>query len=242
MLNNLDDFIAPSQACVNPIFSNSASAKGNEKEQNKEKSGFARIVIGADETIAPALVVQPDLIKTSTTKKAQVSLSDCLACSGCVTSAETVLVQNQSIEQFYKDVKSMKRITVVSVSPASLASVAYSLNIDISEAGHRITTYLKSVGVDVVVDCSVGSDIALLEACEEFMFRFQHGEKNAISTITKQNNTNDSLLRTNVKVQRFKRRRQNSKWKRPAVTIAQSATKVVDQQGQPVDLEAEKQR
>ena len=45
-------------------------------------------------------LLAPNLIKaTGDTKTAKVSLSDCLACSGCVTSAETVLIQQQSVEQ-----------------------------------------------------------------------------------------------------------------------------------------------
>lgn len=40
--------------------------------------------------------VKPDLIKASNTQTAKVSLDDCLACSGCVTSAETVLITQQS--------------------------------------------------------------------------------------------------------------------------------------------------
>jgi hypothetical protein len=51
---------------------------------------------------AKAGLLAPNLIKATGTgdkKTAKVSLSDCLACSGCVTSAETVLIQQQSVEQ-----------------------------------------------------------------------------------------------------------------------------------------------
>ena len=34
--------------------------------------------------------------------KVEISLGDCLACSGCVTSAETVLISQQSHEELYK--------------------------------------------------------------------------------------------------------------------------------------------
>jgi iron only hydrogenase large subunit-like protein len=46
--------------------------------------------------------VRPDLIKSSGDKIASVTLQDCLACSGCVTSAETVLIQQHSVEEFLK--------------------------------------------------------------------------------------------------------------------------------------------
>lgn len=32
----------------------------------------------------------------------EISLTDCLACSGCITSAETVLVQQQSIDEMMR--------------------------------------------------------------------------------------------------------------------------------------------
>lgn len=43
--------------------------------------------------------VRPDLIKKGVGDVAKVSLNDCLACSGCVTSAETVLITQQSIAE-----------------------------------------------------------------------------------------------------------------------------------------------
>lgn len=40
--------------------------------------------------------------KASKLAKAQITLNDCLACSGCITSAETVLITQQSSEELYK--------------------------------------------------------------------------------------------------------------------------------------------
>ena len=50
--------------------------------------------------------------------------------SGCVTSAETVLIQQQSYESFLKEIKninspdSMETIVIVAISPNSLASIS----------------------------------------------------------------------------------------------------------------------
>ena len=46
--------------------------------------------------------IRPDLIKSGGDKIASVTLQDCLACSGCVTSAETVLIQQHSVDEFLK--------------------------------------------------------------------------------------------------------------------------------------------
>lgn len=35
-------------------------------------------------------------------KKAEITLNDCLACSGCITSAESVLIAQQSQEELYR--------------------------------------------------------------------------------------------------------------------------------------------
>lgn len=96
-LADLDgDWIAPSQACVNPIFSdNPVSPEKNSGAQKKKLS------LALEDVVEPAEPsMRPDLIRTATgasgEKKAQVSLNDCLACSGCVTSAEAVLITAQS--------------------------------------------------------------------------------------------------------------------------------------------------
>lgn len=54
----------------------------------------------------------------------KVSLNDCLACSGCVTSAETVLLQAQSLKEFMARCEDPDAIVVVSISPQSRASLA----------------------------------------------------------------------------------------------------------------------
>lgn len=38
-------------------------------------------------------------------EKAAITLSDCLACSGCVTSAETVLIQQQSVDELLRVIR-----------------------------------------------------------------------------------------------------------------------------------------
>lgn len=43
-----------------------------------------------------------------------ISLSDCLACSGCITSAESVLVQQQNYEELFKIINENKTSKVCS--------------------------------------------------------------------------------------------------------------------------------
>lgn len=44
--------------------------------------------------------MKPDLIKKNLQQVAKVSLSDCLACSGCITTAETLLIETHSVQEF----------------------------------------------------------------------------------------------------------------------------------------------
>ncbi len=49
---------------------------------------------------------QPDLIKTQAGGVASVTVADCLACSGCVSSAEAVLIQQQSHAELLRALES----------------------------------------------------------------------------------------------------------------------------------------
>ncbi len=102
-LRDLDDFITPSQKCVNPLFSDKTRGWGNENGTTSAGGGLV-LELEPDEairetTLGPEVQQQqqqrrrPDLIKSTTKQTATVTLNDCLACSGCITSAETVLIQ-----------------------------------------------------------------------------------------------------------------------------------------------------
>jgi iron only hydrogenase large subunit-like protein len=77
-LSDLDDFLKPAVECTKPLI--------------------AKI----DDTNIIDTGIRPNLIKSGTDKIASVTLQDCLACSGCVTSAETVLIQQHSVEELLK--------------------------------------------------------------------------------------------------------------------------------------------
>lgn len=76
--DDLNDFISPGVACIKPIETLPAT------ETNAQSANENEVIL--DGTQAP----------TKTNAPAEISLTDCLACSGCVTSAEAVLVSLQS--------------------------------------------------------------------------------------------------------------------------------------------------
>lgn len=63
-------------------------------------------------------------------EKAKISLDDCLACSGCVTSAETVLITQQSHEELRKVLGANKeRAGLLCLSPALHFLLTHSLHV-----------------------------------------------------------------------------------------------------------------
>lgn len=86
--DDLNDFISPSVACIKPIESLPPSSSSNEPT---ESSGLEHeVILGGQQATEPSTTNNPN------TDPSKISLTDCLACSGCVTSAEAVLVSLQS--------------------------------------------------------------------------------------------------------------------------------------------------
>ena len=76
-LTDLDDYLSPAQDCI-------------VLDASKSKAGKAKISI--EDELAPPK--KPNLIKQKDGEtKGTVNLYDCLACSGCVTSSEVVLME-----------------------------------------------------------------------------------------------------------------------------------------------------
>ncbi|XP_050532652.1 cytosolic iron-sulfur assembly component 3 [Daktulosphaira vitifoliae] len=163
-LADLDDFITPSLECIKPV------------EFEKSIGTGAKIKIGTDGSYEQ----ETKDGKNEKLKQVEISLTDCLACSGCITSAETVLVQQQSTDEMMRILNSQKNITennqkiiVVSLSIQSCVSFALSNNISVQQAALKICGYFKQLGANLVYDLKLAEDIALLESQEEFMERYQ---------------------------------------------------------------------
>merc|ERR1719464_638479 len=135
-------------------------------------------------------VQKPNLIKSKASAKnpkaeiGQVSLSDCLACSGCVTSAETVLLQEQSGQEFLKRVSS-SQLTVVTVSAEARSSLAQHCGASPLLTLQRLATVLHRLGVAHVLEGSAAEAIALLEAKAEFVRRFREANGTVKGTAAK---------------------------------------------------------
>uniref|UniRef100_A0A663LKI7 Nuclear prelamin A recognition factor-like protein n=2 Tax=Athene cunicularia TaxID=194338 RepID=A0A663LKI7_ATHCN len=113
-------------------------------------------------------------------EKAKITLNDCLACSGCITSAESVLITQQSHEELCKMLTfnktaspSEQKLVVVSVSPQSRASLAARCKMGVLETAKKLTAFFKSLGVHYVFDTTFSRNFSLLESQREFVKRFR---------------------------------------------------------------------
>ncbi|GFY91629.1 ferredoxin hydrogenase [Actinidia rufa] len=151
-IGDLNDYIAPSQGCVVSLKGIKPTPHKLQKSENAEKSRSA-----------------PNPVQTDPVK---ISLKDCLACSGCITSAETVMLEKQSLDEFLSSIKKGKTV-IVSLSPQSRASLAVHFGLSSLQIFKKLTTFLKSLGVKAVFDTSCSRDLALIESCNEFISRYK---------------------------------------------------------------------
>ncbi|TIB67811.1 iron hydrogenase [Wallemia mellicola] len=158
-ITDLNDFITPGQECIKPV-----------KETNKPKQ----------EEVAPDAPTTEITIgengeyyeQNQKLEKAEITLNDCLACSGCITSAETVLIESQSHLEVkkYLSKDNDKKTMIASISPQSLASISASLSSRPSNEVllRRLRHHLKSIGFDYVFDTTFSRHLSLLEILNEF--------------------------------------------------------------------------
>ena len=160
-ISDLDDFILPSQECIKPVKVERTAGKKGSKAKIKIKDG------GQDDGAS------------KTYEKATITLADCLACSGCITSAETVLIEMQSGKQLEKILADKTAgadgaftHVVLSMQLQPVLSVAQKFGAESgTEAAERLATFAKNLGVDVVTDLAVAEKMCLLELRKEFLNR-----------------------------------------------------------------------
>ncbi|XP_004705841.1 cytosolic iron-sulfur assembly component 3 [Echinops telfairi] len=164
-LTDLDDFIGPSQDCIKPV-----------KVDRRPGSGVAKIHIEDDGSY---FQVSHDG-GTRKLEKAKISLNDCLACSGCVTSAESVLISQQSHGELRKVLREngaaapgQQKLVVASVSPQSVASLAARFQLKPTDTARKLTAFFKKIGVHRVFDTAFSRNFSLLESQREFVRRYR---------------------------------------------------------------------
>ncbi|CAM8977948.1 unnamed protein product [Rhodiola kirilowii] len=140
-ISDLNDFIAPSQDCIVSLKGQKPAAAKPERAEAC-KSPFFVVLINKKQSF-----VADEPVK--------ISLKDCLACSGCITSAETVMLEKQSLDE---------------------AALAVQYGLSSRQVFKKLTTFFKSLGVKAVYDTSCSRDISLIESCTEFVARYRYSK------------------------------------------------------------------
>ncbi|KAM0353500.1 hypothetical protein ACHAPU_001512 [Fusarium lateritium] len=150
--DDLNDFISPGVACIKPVETLPAAPPPQSQSLETE------------------VILDGQQSASNPNAPAQISLTDCLACSGCVTSAEAVLVSLQSHAEVLTTLDSAPalrlatddsgkfrvegledknaRLFVVSVSPQTRANLAAACGGGVSEAdaGHMLNNLFRGPG------------------------------------------------------------------------------------------------
>lgn len=116
-------------------------------------------------------VPKPVQTEDGPAKPVTINLTDCLACSGCITSAETVLVAQQTYSQLLDalDWGKYKQV-IVSVAPQSLTSLAVKHKLGLEETWGKLNYFLKHIlGVSRVLDVGKIRGITLKAMAKEYL-------------------------------------------------------------------------
>jgi len=173
--DDLNDFISPSVACIKPVETLPTTSLSNN----------------------PYEVTTEDAALAANPPPAQISLTDCLACSGCVTSAEAMLVSLQSYQEVmtmldtYKGIDLSSRsnqslsedhtnskLFIATISPQARASIAAAFGVTEREAGSMIHNFLvdqtgiksksqNNTGFFDTYDSNTFRELALVAAADE---------------------------------------------------------------------------
>jgi iron only hydrogenase large subunit-like protein len=219
ILDDVDDYLAPSQACINPAFQPKEATKEDEKKEDaneeddklKEKETTAVVVPRRRRRrpAAPSLnnnnnnnlaIPQAPSAKSAAEEKdkdpVKASIADCLACSGCVTTAETVLMEQRHSLTSLKNqlpLMSQDHHRALLISPASLADLCRHLGItnNLTTQRQLTTLFHQLLHVSLVVDGNLPLIWSLQAQAEEFCRLYQQGRNNKnLDNLNNNNNHN----------------------------------------------------
>ncbi|EEB07411.1 iron hydrogenase [Schizosaccharomyces japonicus yFS275] len=152
---DLNDYLNPGVACVKPV----KVQKKQDNQQNIKVNGESYYEVTKDTGEVEELGI------------ASISLNDCLACSGCITSAESVLINLQSYHEVLKFVnaKEADDFFILQMSPQARASLAAYYNLSVQEVQLWIqSVFTNELKFNVVVDTGFSREISLRQAAIEF--------------------------------------------------------------------------
>lgn len=171
--DDLNDFISPGVACIKPPASTNTNTNTTTTDSYNE-NGEVEIQIDSQGNPLEISKIDGKQIQTNQLTPAQISLADCLACSGCITSAEEVLVAQHSHQELIKALQSptKNKVFVVSISHQSRASLAMAYNVTIEIMDKLlINLFIKQMGFTYIIGTSLGRKLSLINEAKEVINR-----------------------------------------------------------------------
>lgn len=153
--DDLNDFISPGVACIKPVNTVPESAENGEVDIQIDANGNPLEISKIDG-------------KINSLSPAQISLADCLACSGCITSAEEILVAQHSHEELIRAIRekvdsNSNRVFVASISHQARASLATAYNLSVEEIDRLLVNlFINQMGFTFIVGTSLGRKLSLI--------------------------------------------------------------------------------
>ncbi|CAI4051209.1 hypothetical protein SUVZ_14G0940 [Saccharomyces uvarum] len=154
---DLNDFISPALACVKPT-----QVSGGKSTNNANTNGEYEVTTEPD---------QPE--------KVSITLSDCLACSGCITSSEEILLRSQShsvfLENWGKLSQQPDKFLVVSVSPQCRLSLAQYYGMTLEAADLCLMNFFETqFRCKYMVGTEMGRIVSINKTVEKIIAHREH--------------------------------------------------------------------
>lgn len=210
-LTDLNDFITPGQACIKPVevkqpppnappgtasvwyflwYSTNQRLTNPPKQteiQIDSNGAYYEVSTSSKPSTSNDITTTMNEPKKQKLQKAEISLTDCLACSGCITSAESVLITLQSHKEVLSVLRAnpragedAHRVPVMSIAPQALASLTAALGdpgaaqaqaraVGLHRVLARVRAFAKArLGFAYVFDTSFARHVAHGEHVQEF--------------------------------------------------------------------------
>ncbi|KAK9512217.1 hypothetical protein O3M35_000686 [Rhynocoris fuscipes] len=171
-LSNLDDFITPSQECIKPVEIKKSTSRTGSKIKVEDDGSYVEINSAGEQN------------KLS---RVDISLADCLACSGCITTAESVLINQQSHGEVLRILRNRNsenmKLIVISLAQQPVLSLAAEFRLEPEICLRKLAALFKRLGADLVLEMGLAEDFALVEEQREFLNRYKkytEGDKSSL--------------------------------------------------------------
>ncbi|XP_029953619.1 nuclear prelamin A recognition factor isoform X2 [Salarias fasciatus] len=129
---------------------------------------------------------EPEIVNGEVKDASQVLLSACLSCDGCLSEEDSLKISKQSLEEVERILElnqrcdvSKHKVLVASVCPQSLPFFAVKFGVDVTEAAHKLSGFLKTLGVKFVFDTTLAAGFSILESQKEFIQRYRRRNQDA---------------------------------------------------------------